>query len=292
MKLSGGQWIELEVARKSPYGFFLTDGYQDVLLHSTEADNELEAGDRVQVFLYHDAEDRLAATMRKPYITLGQTNRLEVADIHPKLGAFLEIGIGRQLLLPASDLPEEKSLWPQVGDVVYVTLSNDKQGRMLARLAGEEELIPLSYPASAEWKNRFENAYVYHILELGVFLITDVMHIGLLHRSEMTSSLRLGQAIRPRITFVREDGRVNFSMRPLKEVGRVEDSERILRFLHECGGQMPYSDATDASVIQEQFGLSKGAFKRALGKLMKDGLIEQKEGKSFLKQPTEADLKD
>lgn len=95
--------------------------------------------------------------------------------------------------------------------------------------------------------------------------------------------LRLGEEVKVRVTLVREDGRVNLAMSPRKEVGRDEDADRLIAFLKERpGGGMPYSDATPPDIIKQRFGISKSAFKRAMGKLMKEGLVTQKENWTYL----------
>ena len=100
--------------------------------------------------------------------------------------------------------------------------------------------------------------------------------MGSIPAEDRTKLLRLGERVRARVTFIREDGRVNLSMTPRKEVGRVEDSERILAFLKERpNGAMPYSDETSADIIKQKFNISKSAFKRAVGKLMREGLVVQ-----------------
>jgi hypothetical protein len=293
-RLEAGTVAKLTVAREvPPNGFFLTNGVRDVLLHYSEATEPIKPGDVVDVFLFHDTDDRLAATMKKPLIRLGEIGLLEVADVHPRLGCFLEIGLGRQLLLPASELPDAKELRPRPGDRVYVKLAHDRQGRMLAKPAGEKELAPLAVRAPQTWKNEWVDATVYKPLQMGTFVLCDAGVlgfgvIGMIHEQERTRPLRLGERVNVRVVFVREDGRVNLSMRPLKQVGREEDAERILAFLRERpNGAMPYSDETPADIIMAKFGISKSAFKRALGKLMKDGAIEQRGSWTHLKERQE-----
>ncbi|AHV96437.1 CvfB family protein [Paenibacillus sabinae] len=296
MSLIAGTVMTLEVAREvSPYGYFLNAGDQDVLLHYTELTDKIKPGDRIEVFLFYDTEDRLAATMKKPYLTLGELALLEVADVHPRLGCFLEMGLGRQLLLPIRELPELKELHPQVGDRVFVIMEHDKQGRLRAKLAGEPELAPLTFQAPASWKGQWLKARVYKPLQMGTFVIVDggvlgFGAIGMIHSSERTRLLRLGEELEVRVAHIREDGRVNLSMAQRKEVGRDIDSEKILEFLkNRPGGGMPYSDATPPDIIKQRFGISKAAFKRALGKLMKEGLITQKESWTYLVQGEKAD---
>ncbi|GIP35885.1 S1 RNA-binding domain-containing protein [Paenibacillus sp. J2TS4] len=290
MSLQAGTIVSLEVAREvSPYGFFLTDGDRDVLLHYTEKEGDIEPGQRIEVFLYYDTEDRLAATMKKPLLRLGEVALLEVADIHPRFGVFLDMGLGRQLLLPYRELPEMKELRPRIGDRVYVVMAHDRQGRLMAKLAGENELTPLVVRAPESWKNQWKTAIVYKPLQMGSFVIVEggVLGfgvIGLIHSKERTRLLRVGESVEVRVIHIREDGRVNLSMRLPKEKSRVEDSDVILAYLQERpNGAMPYSDQTPADIISQRFNMSKSAFKRALGKLMKDGLIEQKENWTHLK---------
>lgn len=290
-RLQAGTMAKLQVVReKPPYGYFLTDGVQDVLLHYTEVAGEIKQGEQVEVFLFHDTEDRLAATMRRPRLLLGETALLQVVDIHPRFGCFLDIGIGRNLLLPFRELPELKELRPVVGDELFVVLDHDKQGRMLGRLAGERELAPLAFRAPESWKNQWVEARVYKPLQEAVFVLVEggvlgFGAIGMIHATERTELLRVGQQVKARVAFVREDGRVNLSMKPLKHVGRDQDSQIILNLLHERpNGAIPYSDQTPADIITKRFGISKGAFKRALGKLLKEGVVYQKENWTYLKQ--------
>lgn len=282
---------ELLVEREvSPYGYFLSDGEQDVLLHYSEVTESVQTGERVRVFLFHDTEDRLSATMRQPLVQFGQMALLEVVDIHPRFGCFLEMGLGRNLLLPYKELPELQELRPRVGDRVFIVLSRDKQGRLLAKLAGEEELSAHVFHAPGSWHNQWLTARVYKSLQIGTFVICDGGVIGFgafgfIHAGERTGPLRIGEELRVRVTHVREDGRVNLSLREPKERSRESDADRLLEFMQSRpGGAMPYSDETPADIISNRFGMSKAAFKRAVGKLMKEGRVYQKENWTYLRQ--------
>lgn len=289
MSLIAGTTVTLEIVREvSPYGFFLNAGDEDVMLHYTELTERVKTGDKVEVFIFFDTEDRLAATMKKPFLTLGEMALLEVADIHPRLGCFLEMGLGRQLLLPLSELPELKDLHPMVGDRVFVMMEHDRQGRLRAKLSGELELLPYVVPAPESWMGKMVSARVYRPLQMGTFVLVDggVLGFGILgmvHSSERSRLLRLGELFEARVSHVREDGRINISMTHRREVGRDVDSAALLEFLHaRPGGGMPYSDSTPPDVIKQRFGISKSAFKRAIGKLLKEGLITQKENWTYL----------
>ncbi len=293
--MRAGTIVTLMVAReKSPFGYFLSDGKADVLLHYSQRVGDIEVGSHVEVFLYHDSEDRLAATMRKTLLTLGGIGRLKVADRHPKLGCFLDMGLDRHVLLPRSELPELEALHPQVGDEVYVQLTNDKQGRLLAKSAKERELQPLATALTEDWKGKWLSGYVYNPLKIGTFvLLVDELlgfgAVGMIHESDLVRPLRLGEKIEVRVKFVREDGRAGLALRPVKEQALDSDAETILAFLRaRSGGGMPYSDESPAEAILQKFGMSKSAFKRALGRLMKLRLIRQDRSWTYLSDEASA----
>lgn len=277
-KLQAGMIVEMQVARKKEIGYFLTDGSEEVFLHQSEATDDLRQGDRVQVFLYHDHENRLAATMAMPHVALGEYGWLEVIDMSSRLGVFLDNGTKKDLLVFVDDLPKLQDEWPRPGDRLLVTLKRDKLGRLLAKPVTEEEVVKIALPADASMKNRQVEGTVYKVIQAGAFLLTEDEHILFVHREEMTERLHLGQTIRCRVSFVREDGRMNGSMRERKEVQYGEDADKLLRYLLHRDGAMPYTDDTPAEVIRDKFQMSKSSFKRALGKLMKERRIEQKDG--------------
>lgn len=288
MNLTAGTLQRLWVRREiSPYGWFLgfgpEEGPEVHLPYGEAVGNRPEVDTEIEVFLFHDDKERITATLRKPLIVLGEMAKLEVADFHPHFGFFLEMGIGRQLLLPMKQFPpERRNVWPQKGDELFVVMKQDKEGRMLARLAKIDDFSPHIFRAPTSWLNQMREGWVTDVFRDGVFTLVDGGLIGLgalgyINDASMTHPLRIGQKFSGRVTQVREDGRVSLSIRASKEVGRLEDADRILAFIKERpGGAMPYSDQTSAEDIQRRFQLSKSAFKRALGKLMKEGLIVQK----------------
>jgi len=286
MSFTAGTVSRLRVRReKPPFGWFLGEGEAEgpeLLLPYAEASGAHPAvGEDIDVFLFHDDKGRLTATRRKPLLTLGGMARLVMADFHPRFGCFLEMGIGRQLLLPVKELGERREQWPKPGDELYVVMKHDKEGRMLARLARLEDFEPAVFHAPDSWHHQQKDAWVTGVYRDGVFVIVDggvlgFGALGYIPNAATPRPLRLGEKVNGRVTQVREDGRVTLSLRPAKEKGRLEDADRLLEFLRaRPGGAMPYSDETPADIIQRRFGLSKSAFKRALGKLMKDGLVTQ-----------------
>ena len=124
---------------------------------------------------------------------------------------------------------------------------------------------------------------VYNLTEQGAFIFTEKRYIAFLSKKEMTDKPRVGQTLSTRVTFIREDGRINVSMRPAKEKAIDIDANMVLEVLENRGGKMPYCDDTSSEVIRERFGISKAAFKRALGHLMKEGKVKQQDGWTYLK---------
>ncbi|WEK53102.1 MAG: S1-like domain-containing RNA-binding protein [Candidatus Cohnella colombiensis] len=287
MNLIAGTMTKLRVRREvSPNGWFLGFGAEDgpeVLLPYGESNGATPSvGDEIEVFIFHDDKERITATLRKPLLVLGEMARLTVADFHPRFGYFLEIGIGRQLLLPLKQFPvERREVWPQKGDELHVVMKHDKEGRMLARLAKIDDFESVIIRAPSTWNNEWKEGWVTDVFRDGVFTLVDggvigYGALGYIHQSLMIHPLRVGQKFNARVTQVREDGRVNLSIRAAKETGRFDDADMLLAFIKERPGKsMPYSDQTSAEDIKRRFGLSKSAFKRALGKLMKDGIVTQ-----------------
>jgi predicted RNA-binding protein (virulence factor B family) len=283
--LTAGTFVELEVARQVDFGYFLTDGYEDVLLHQAELKtNSLEIGENIEVFLYHDHQNRLSATMHKPALVYGEAAWLRVIDINQELGVFLDQELRRDLLLPKSELPLDENEWPRMGDHLFVELTHDRQGRMIGMLGKTEWLLEDFIEGTSDMKNTTLIGTVYNQYPDGAFLTTGEGHILFLPRPEMASPVRLGQEVKVRVTFVRDDGRMNVSTKPLKQDAMSEDSAQIVTYLQGRGGSMPYYDKTPPDIILEKFNMSKASFKRALGSLMKQNRVYQEEGWTYLKE--------
>ncbi len=146
-----------------------------------------------------------------------------------------------------------------------------------------KELFHNSRPAENVRRGDILRGKVYNIIESGAFVITDEGYIGFIHEHEQPHPLKKDMVVEGRVTYVRPDGRVNLSLRPLKEYSRVADAEKILEYLRKRKGAMPFTDNSPPEVIRDRFGISKSAFKRALGKLLKDGLVAEEEGWIVLK---------
>lgn len=282
--LEVGNIVNLSVARKTDLGYVLMNAQrEEVFLHKTETEEDLVENSKVKVFLYHDHEGRLAATTTMPFIDMNSIAWLEVAGVQTRLGVFLNIGIKKDILLSKDDLPDDRSIWPQIGDKLYCGLRTDKKGRLFADRASNEETETIAKPAPETLRNQYIVGHVYRFNEQGAMLFTDDHYIAFLHRDEADRSLRLGQRLQIRVTFVREDGRLNVSLKAPKEIAYEEDSQLILSYLEKNDGFMPFNDKSNPNEIKREFGLSKAAFKRAMGKLMKEKKVEQSKEGSKLK---------
>ncbi|WP_070119297.1 CvfB family protein [Bacillus marinisedimentorum] len=283
-QLEAGTVVSLKVEREAPYGYFLTNGEEDVLLHESQMEEELELGDEVEVFLYQDKQYRLSATMTLPAVRQGVYGWADVVEVKPRLGAFVDIGISKDILVSLDDLPAIMELWPEPEDRLFVTLKTDKKGRLFAAPATEGVIEDMIVPAGEELYNKNILGRVYRLLKVGSFLITEEGYRCFVHETEREQEPRLGQLVEVRVIEVKEDGTLNASMLPRKQDKMGNDAEAILAYMETRNGAMPYWDKSYPEDIKERFGMSKAAFKRALGKLMKEDMVYQEEGWTYRKK--------
>ncbi|MDR1701764.1 MAG: S1 RNA-binding domain-containing protein, partial [Sporomusaceae bacterium] len=285
-KYKPGDVVELTVARVSDLGAFLDAGTgstsDDILLHRAQQVNQTitaeDTGKKVKVYLYLDPKGRLAASERLPQMREGQVARVEVINVS-RDGAFVDIGAERGVFLPFGEMRGKV----RRGERIWAKLYRDKSGRQAVTMAVEDDLRRAAKTDSGVKVGDMVTGSVYNVTDQGVFLFTGDQQIAFLHREEMPERVRMGTEFTARVTFVREDGRLNISLRPVKEKSLAIDAAKILTFLEERGGQMPYSDATPPEIIKEKFSLSKAAFKRAMGSLLKGGQVEQRDGWTYRK---------
>jgi len=282
-KYGPSQVAELLAVRESEQGLFLDaetgNTNDDILLHKLQQTAPVKVGDRIRVFLYLDPKRRLTASMRTPRMTEGQVARLRVINV-TKEGAFLDVGAERGIFLPYAGMRGR----PKVGETVWAKLYTDKSGRLAVTMEVEDELRRASRPAAGVRVGDMLTGSVYNITERGAFLFTDERYIVFVDHKEIPVRPRVGERITVRVTYLREDGRLNASLRPPKEQAQTADAAAILALLAAHDGRMPYTDATSPEVIRDRFHISKAAFKRALGHLLKEGRIEQRDGWTYLSE--------
>ena len=276
-----GMVAVMRVARLGEMGAFLDaetgNTSDDVLLHSQQQTAPVAVGDEVEVFLYRDPKRRLTASMRVPKMKEGQIARMKVVNVS-KDGAFLDVGAERGIFMPFAGMRGR----PRIGERVWAKLYIDKSGRLAVTMEVEDEMRRASKPAEGVKVGDTVTGEIYNYTDSGAFLFSKERYIVFIDNKEMKVRPRVGEQVTARVTFVREDGRLNASLREIKEKAMVSDGEEILALLRERKGKMPYSDATSPEIIRDKFGVSKAAFKRALGRLLKEGKIEQRDGWTYL----------
>ncbi|MGX6442283.1 CvfB family protein [Neobacillus sp. K501] len=279
-----GQTTTLTVARIADFGYFLTNGTEDVLLHINESDREYELDEEVEVFLFSDSQGRLSASTTIPEISIGRYAWVKVVDTNPRIGVFLDIGLKKDLLLGADDLPVHKTVWPAVGDLLYITLKVDRNNLLYAKLATDPIIQSISTEATRKDFNKNIQGHIYRTAKVGSWVFTIEGYKGFIHESQRTIEPRLGEKVEGRIIDIKEDGTINVSLLARKGEAQDLDAERIYEYLMSRNGAMPYNDKSMPEDIQERFQLSKGAFKRALGKLMKEGKVYQEGSWTYVKK--------
>lgn len=270
----------LEVLRKSDMGAFLNGGTgntnDDILLHKNQQTRDVEVGEKVTVFLYHDPMGRLTASMHLPKIKIGQIGYAPVINT-TRFGAFVDVGTERGIFMPFAEMKGR----PKEGEYVWVKLYEDKSHRLAVSMEVEDEMRRASKAATDAKIGDWVEGAVYNMTDQGAYLMTRERWIAFLHRSQFNGPILIGQMVKGRITYIREDGRINISLRQTKEKELQPDAEKIWQFLEKRNGKMPYGDKTAPAVIQAKFGLSKAAFKRALGHLMKEKKVRQEDGWTY-----------
>ncbi len=273
----------MTVDRTIETGYVLTFEMNEFLLHHNETNTILEPNQEVDVFIYMDKKGKVVATTKLPHIKMDIYDWAEVKNVIPNLGVFVDIGTTKDILVSKDDLPLFDQVWPQIGDRLFVTLGKDQKGKLLALPASEGVIARELELAPDSLLNTMIEGTVYRTSREGSALITGDFYRGFIHHSERRKEPRLGQQVNGRVIEVKPDGTLNISLRPLKQESMHEDAEAILQHLEANGGVIPFSDKSDPDDIRGTFHISKAAFKRALGKLMKNGKVEQREGKTYLK---------
>jgi len=265
-----GKYQILRVDKKSKFGFYLVEPKdnpkQTVLLPAKEVPENLSVGDLVKVFIYKDTEDRIIATTKQVPLTVGGLAVLKVKEVSD-IGAFLDWGLIKDLFLPF----KEQTGKVKAGDNVLVSLYVDKSRRLCATM----KVYDLLSTDSGYKKGDIVTGFVYDKIDsFGVFVAVDNIYSAMIPNNELFSPVRIGETIQARVTSVREDGKLNLSLRDKAYIQIGTDSENILNRLKAAGGYLPFSDSSDPEEIKREFKISKNAFKRAIGRLYKDGIIE------------------
>lgn len=247
----------------------------EILLPNNELEErELQEGEEVEVLIYRDSEDRLIATFRKTEALVGTLAKLEVVDTNPRLGAFLDWGLTKDLLLPVS----QQEVRAEIGKRYLVGIYEDSKGRLSATMKIYNFLLP-NHDFS---KNDTVKGTVYRVNdEIGVFVAVEDRYFGLIPKSECFQSFEVGEELDLRIIRVREDGKLDVSPRVILSEQISKDAEVILQKMRILKDHFRFNDDSSPEDIKDYFSMSKKAFKRAIGQLLKQGLIDKKEDGYF-----------
>lgn len=274
-----GRTARLYILEKSKNGVYLGSGNDrdfKVLLPNNQVPDKWEKGEILDVFLYKDSEDRLIATMEQPYIQYHQVACLTVTDV-TKIGAFLDWGLAKDLFLPF----KEQTTKVHVGDRILVALYVDKSQRLCATM----HIYDYLSCDSPYQKGDHVTGRIYEIIDaFGVFVAIDNKYSALLPHNEMSRELSVGEEIHARVKGVTEEGKLTLSLQEKLKVQMGMDAELILQRLEFAGGYLPFHDKTSPEIIKREFKISKAAFKRAIGRLMKKGEIEIRENGIYIKK--------
>ena len=264
-----GKIQTLRIIKKVEFGVYLSDSSGEegkVLLPKKQVPDQTQVGDELEVFVYRDSKDRLIATTHTPKLTLHGVARVRVAQVG-KVGAFLDWGLEKDLLLPYKEQTKRVS----EGEECLVALYIDKSDRLCATM----NVYPyLSAESPYKAEDRVSGT-VYEISDnFGAFVAVDDKYSGLIPKKELYGNIRIGDVIQARVTGVKEDGKLNLSVREKAYLQIKTDAQRVMEIIHSYDGVLPFTDKASPEVIKRETQMSKNEFKRAVGHLLKEGKIQ------------------
>lgn len=243
-----------------------------------------EVGSDVEGFAYENKQGQACLTTKVPTVGRDHYAFAKVVEVRKDLGVFVNIGLpDKDIVVSEDQLPEISRLWPQKGDQLMVALTVDKKDRMWGNLADESIIHAVANRAKPEQMNADVTATAYRLKMAGTRVLTDDFYLGFIHPSERDAEPRLGQILHARVIGVSANGELNLSLKPRAYQAIGDDAGMILAVLqHDPSGKIAYTDKSDPEAIKQTFGISKGAFKRALGHLLKAGLVKEEAGYTIL----------
>lgn len=264
-----GKMQTLTVQRVKEFGVYVGEegSESSVLLPKKQVPEGKGPGDKIEVFIYKDSEDRLIATTALPKLSVGETAVLKVKEVG-KIGAFLDMGLEKDLLLPF----KEQTHKVRSGEMVLVSLYIDKSKRLAATMRVYSHLSN----ESPYKKDDQVTGIIYEINEnLGAFVAVNNKYYGLIPKKEVFENYREGDEVTARVTKVREDGKLDLSPRQKAYIQIDTDAAAVLETIEtQFDGKLPFTDKADPELIKKEFSMSKNAFKRAVGHLLKEGKIK------------------
>lgn len=265
-----GKTQVLTVVKQVDFGVYLAEaGHSEerVLLPKKQAPEGVQTGDEVEVFLYKDSQDRLIATTTTPKLMLdGGVARLIVKEV-TKIGAFLDWGLEKDLFLPF----RQQTRRVREGEECLVALYIDKSDRLCATM-NVYEYLRTDSPYGKEDR---VTGTIYQISQnFGAFVAVEDCCSGLIPGREFFGQKAVGDRIEARVTAVKPDGKLDLSIREKGHLQMDTDAETVMKAIEEYDGVLPFTDKASPEIIKRELSLSKNAFKRAVGHLLKEKRIE------------------
>lgn len=265
-----GKIQKLEIVKIVSIGAYLNskiDNYDDsILLPRREVKSDVNVGDEIEVFVYRDSEDRMIATTQRPSLVMDELSYLEVVET-TKIGAFLDWGLPKDLFLPF----KEQTSRVREGKKYLVALYIDKSDRLCATM---DIYKYLSSDSPYDVEDKVEGI-IYEIKDdMGAFVAIDKKYHGLISKNELYGKHKCGDEVEVRIIKVREDGKLDLSLREKAYKQMEDDASIILDKINMWGGELSLNDKSSPERIKGELSMSKRAFKRAVGRLLKEGRIK------------------
>lgn len=263
-----GNWNTLEIVRFTDHGAYL-DGADvgEILMPRAYVTPDMHPGDRVEVFVYLDQEERLVATTETPLAKVGDFAFLKVAWVN-EYGAFLDWGLMKDVFVPFS----EQKMKMRVGFSYLVHIHIDEDTHRIVASAKIDRYLRPATP-STHHRGQEVDVLVQYKTPLGFKVIVDNAYAGLIYDNQIYEVPRAGDRLRGTVVTVRDDGKLDISLQRIGK-GRLRDfAEILLEELEKADGCLPFSDKSPSEVIAARFGVSKKTFKGAVGNLYKQRLI-------------------
>lgn len=279
MNIELGRFNELEVVKQVDFGMYLDGGEEgEILLPARYVPEGCKVGDRLNVFLYLDMDERLVATTLTPLVQVGQFAYLEVAWVN-QFGAFLNWGLMKDLFVPFG----EQKMKMQVGRKYMIHAHLDEESYRIVASAKVERYLSKEMP---EYQPGEEvEILIWQKTDLGYKAIIEHQHSGLLYENEVFTTLEVGRKMRAFVKQVRDDGKIDLMLQK-PGLGKVDDfAKTLLEYIRENGGRISLNDKSPADEIYETFGVSKKTFKKGVGDLYKKRLISLQEDGITLAEP-------
>ncbi len=274
-KFITGEIHFLKLVEKNSSSFlFKNEEGEEFTCNISDIDNvdNFEISQEYSMFIYPSRSGKMFATPKLPAVTYGEYDFSKVVRVSEE-GVGLDIGFSRDILLLREDLPKVRSLWPKEGDNLFITLRRDYNGQLFARIATEKVVESLYEKADKDLFNKEIEAYPYRVMKVGTFLLSKEGYKIFVHESERKKEPRLGELVKVRIIKVKSDGQLNGSFLSRAYERIDEDAEIVLQYIKNNNGYCEYTDKSNPKQIREIFDMSKGDFKKAVGRLFKNKKI-------------------